>query len=71
MAKFVIFSHEDNVQTFFLLFSYFFRHFFCLISTGTVDIEVAAKLALGTGKQLDLEQERLELQVCGLIFVDS
>lgn len=29
---------------------------------GTVDDEVAAKLAIGEGRQADLEQERLELQ---------
>ena len=29
---------------------------------GTVDDDVAAKLAVGEGKQADLEQERLELQ---------
>ncbi|MEO1777138.1 MAG: hypothetical protein AAFS07_19545, partial [Pseudomonadota bacterium] len=29
---------------------------------GTVDDEVAAKLAVGEGRQADLEQERLELQ---------
>ena len=67
MVKFAIFNYEDI----FLLFSYFFRHSFCLILTGTVDIEVAAKLALGAGKQIDLEQERLELQVSGLICVDT
>merc|ERR1719329_275594 len=29
---------------------------------GTVDDEIAAKLAIGEGRQADLEQERLELQ---------
>ncbi len=29
---------------------------------GTIDDDVAAKLAIGEGKQADLEQERLELQ---------
>ena len=38
---------------------------------GTIDIEVAAKLALGAGKQEDLEQERLELQVTRMIYVCS
>ena len=55
---------------FFLTFSW---HYFSLKlkSTGTIDIEVAAKLALGAGKQEDLEQERLELQVTRLIYVCS
>ena len=30
---------------------------------GTVDDDVAAKLAIGEGRQQDLEQDRLELQV--------
>ena len=56
--------------TFFLTFSW---HCFSLKlkSKGTIDIEVAAKLALGAGKQEDLEQERLELQVTRLIYVCS
>ena len=56
--------------TFFLTFSW---HYFSLKlkSTGTIDIEVAAKLALGAGKQEDLEQERLELQVTRMICVCS
>jgi hypothetical protein len=29
---------------------------------GTVDDDVAAKLAVGEGRQADLEQERMELQ---------
>ena len=56
--------------TFFLTFSW---HYFSLKlkSKGTIDIEVAAKLALGAGKQEDLEQERLELQVTRMIYVCS
>ena len=58
------------MSTFFLTFSW---HYFSLKlkSKGTIDIEVAAKLALGAGKQEDLEQERLELQVTRMIYVCS
>ena len=69
MIKFEILSDFDNVN----LFSYFLLALFLfkLKSKGTIDIEVAAKLALGAGKQEDLEQERLELQVTRMIYVCS
>ena len=55
---------------FFLTFSWHYSTL-KLKSKGTIDIEVAAKLALGAGKQEDLEQERLELQVTRMIYVCS
>ena len=67
LIKFVILSGFDHIY----LFSYFLLALFLfkLKSTGTIDIEVAAKLALGAGKQEDLEQERLELQVTRMIYL--
>ena len=69
LIKFLILS-GSIMFTFFLTFSWHYSSL-KLKSKGTIDIEVAAKLALGAGKQEDLEQERLELQVTRMIYVCS